>query len=154
MKTITLTNEQYQALLNGESVTIEPPKPKVEKWQPKGGEWFVAGEGSIPKQQSYKKFANFGTEYPTKEAAEKARDAMRTHNRLLAWLAENDDGWVADWSDDEQGKYYIYLESNPKEKASYGFNANWYCRNLVTVYMSEQNAIKLCELLNDGVVEL
>ena len=157
MKTIQLTDEQYQALLNGETVTIEPPKPMVEKWQPKGGEYFIGINGRIVEVDddwTSEGPINFGMVYPTKESAEKARDAMRTHNRLLAWLAENDDGWVADWNDNVQAKCHVYLGCDPEEEVPYSFSINWECKDLSTVYMSEKNARKLCELLNKGVVEL
>lgn len=153
MKTIQLTDEQYNALMQGEPVTIEPPKPKVEKWQPKGGYFYIEQDGYITNQRSTNKPTAFGMAYPTKEAAEKARDAMRKHNRLLAWLAENDDGWVANWRDDDQGKYYVYSVHTPEGKV-YRFNINWNDCGLGTVYMSKNNALKLCKLLNDRVVEL
>lgn len=142
-----------EEILNNMPDEPEPePKPKhVEKWQPKGGLWFVAGEGSVTKHRSYEKFSKFGVEYPTKEAAERARDAMRVHNRLLAWLSENDDGWVADWDNINETKWYVYFDYIR------GVWNRWSSSVYETpgiVYMSGANAEKLCELLNDGVVEL
>jgi hypothetical protein len=152
MKTIQLTDEQYQALLNGESVTIEPPKPKVEKWQPKGGSWCLTTYGYIVQgSDDYSEIDNFGMRYPTKESAEKARDAMRVHNRLLACLSENDDGWVADWEDERQEKCYLYFNHYDNDWEFAWAIAH---QQLGTVYMSQQNAEKLCNLLNEGVVEL
>lgn len=149
MKTIQLTNEQYEALMQGQSITIEPPKP--EKWEPKGGEWFVSSLGIVHRGVSVEQPRLFGAEYSTKEAAEKARDAMRVHNRLLAWLAENDDGWVADWSDDKQVKWFVFY--NPR-KNMWHCGGNSFTIGAGTIYMSQQNAEKLCKLLNEGVVEL
>lgn len=152
MKTIQLTDEQYSALMQGEPITIEPPKP--EKWQPKYGEWYVSISGRVLKGRPFGTFPSFfGMEYQTEEQAVKARDAMRKHNRLLAWLSENDDGWVADWNDDRQGKYYIYSVSTSRGK-KYGFASDWDYKDLTRIYMSENNARKLVELLNDGTVEL
>ena len=120
------------------------------KWSPKGGEWSVDAQGSIINYlKSNLKCREFGTEYQTKEQAEKARDAMRNHNRLLAWLAENDDGWKADWSD-IQRKYFVYLVRDGLYRVSY----ITLHKALGTVYMSEANANKLCKLLNEGLVEL
>ena len=152
MKTITLTDEQYQALCAGESITIEPPKPK--QWGPKKGPYFIGLGGHIIKSRVLdEEILSFGQYYQTKEAAEKARDAMRTHNRLLSWLSENDDGWLADWDDSSQGKYFIH--SKPKsEGKKYRFTHDWECKDLAKVYMSRENAIKLCKLLNSGEVIL
>jgi hypothetical protein len=152
MKTIQLTDEQYQALLNGESVTIETPKPKVEKWQPKGGSWCLTTYGYIVQgSDDYSEIDNFGMRYPTKESAEKARDAMRVHNRLLAWLSENDDGWVADWEDDKQVKWFVFY--NPRD-GRWRSGGNSFTRGLGAVYMSRKNAEKLCKLLSEGGIDL
>jgi hypothetical protein len=151
MKTITLTDEQYQALCNGESVTIEPPKPKVEKWQPKGGQWYVQQDGEIRNQKSTNYPRQFGMSYPTIKHAEKARDAMRVHNRLLAWLSENDDGWVSDWEDTYTLKSYVFYNSKKREWQASHLQ---YVPVIGAVYMSKENAEKLCKLLNEGVVEL
>lgn len=146
MKTIQLTNEQYHALMQGESVTIEPPKPKAEKWQPKGGEWFVNARGEIERLPTEQVTREFGVEYQTKEQAEKARNAMRKYNRLLAWLAENDDGWVADWDNDDQEKWSVRYHHTSK---SYETVYNYTIRSLGSVYMSQASAEKLRKLLND-----
>lgn len=149
MKTITLTEEQYSALMQGEVVTIEPPKPK--QWRPKGGDWYVTRYGIVGKYCNSEKAQDFGTLYKTEEQAVKARDAMRKHNRLLAWLAENDDGWDADWDNDDKAKWSVHYKHISK---SYETVVNYSVRSLGTVYMSQNNAEKLAKLLNDGVVKL
>ena len=60
MKAIELTDEQYEALMNGQSVTIEPPKPKPNKWE--------------PEQELLVEYCN----------------EKWLHDRLLAWRAEHD----------------------------------------------------------------
>ena len=152
MKTITLTEEQYRALMQGESVTIEPPKPKLEKWQPKGGEWFVNVTGEVFKSvYSPPEIVDFGLCYPTKEQAEKASEDMRQHNRPLVWLVENDDGWIADWDNDKQLKYSVIFNHRLNK---YEIVFSRYAKYMGAVYMSEANAEKLAALLNDGVVVL
>ena len=148
MKTIELTEEQYQALCKGEPVTIEPPKPK--QWEPMPGAFYIEKDGSITKFCTSIRNA-FGMAYPTLKAAEKARDAMRVHHRLLAWLAENDDGWEADWNKHEQAKFSLFQNVY---NGFWSFENNTQYMKLGTVYMSYQNAEKLCKLLNDGMIEL
>lgn len=100
---------------------------------------------------------HYGVEYHTREAAEKANKAMRTHNRLLAWVSENDDGWKPDWNDDTQHKYYLskyYSKYVPQAITAYNVGHNSYLPSMNTIYMSKQNALKLCKLLNDGIVIL
>lgn len=149
--TIILTDEQMKALQAGQSITIDPPK-KVTKWEPKGGHFHISETlGSIEEFQ-YKNstLTEAGLTYQTHTQAEKASKALRSYARQLAWLAENDDGWVADWNIDNQFNYYIYYNEafGKYEKA---YNHKW--KMLNTIYMSVQNAEKLCNLLNDGIVE-
>ena len=147
MKTIELTEEQYKALMENGEIVLKTP---VKKWEPEGGEWTVDWSGDIRELETEQECAKFGTEYPTKERAEKARDAMRTHNRLLAWLDENDDGWVADWGIDEEKFSVCYNHSNKK----WDVWGNEFAQYVGEVYMSKNNAEKLADLLNKGIVEL
>ena len=148
--TIQLTAEQFQALQSGQPITIEPPKPAITKWEPIGGRFTV----DLIKLNSYEicsenKYRLAGTEYQTKAQADSAAKAIRAYARQLAWLAENDDGWVADWSKD-QNKYYVtYSHEKAKFETTFCFQSN----HLSTIFMSEANATKLAQLMNDGIVE-
>jgi len=150
MKAITLTEEQYKALTNGEAITIRPPKTKA-KWEPKGGNWYIEDCGKIYAGCTDSEFRGFGHFYQTKEQAEWARDKMRSFNRQLAWLAENDDGWREDWSNSSQNKWYIGYDHSRKRYVVMSAN---YFKDLKKIYMSADNAKKLADLLNSGEVEL
>lgn len=148
--TITLTDEQMKALQSGQSITIEPPKPTITKWEPKGGDYRVQSDLTIFKNQSSRDFKNSGIEYKTQAQAEQAAKALRSYARQLAWVSEHYDGWEADWSDRDQNKYYVfYCNNNRKFKPDYCFRS----QDLATIYMSKANAIKLTQLMNDGIVE-
>ena len=150
IKKLALMQKQMNDL--EETINAMPDEPKtVEKWEPKAGDWFVSGDGNVSRQNTREDFARFGTEYQTKEAAEKARDAMRAHNRLLAWLSENDDGWVADWGDTSNIKYYVFYKHQTNK---WDILSNSGYRTPGIVYMSHENAKKLCKLLNDGTIKL
>ena len=109
--TITLTDEQMKALQSGQSITIEPPKQSITKWEPKGGDYKVKYDLTGPTLDTSIMISELqsGLRYNNKSQAEQAARALRSYARQLAWLAENDDGWVADWSDAYQGKYQIYI---------------------------------------------
>jgi len=149
--TIELAEEQYKALALGESIIIT--LPNKEKWEPKGGDWIIsAGGGVLPYGSCITpKATEFGHVYGTEEQAKQARDLMRSFNRQLKWLAENDDGWRADWSDFDQKKWYVTYIHNIRR---YGVSYNGAYQMVGVVYMSEDNAKKLCNLLNKGIVEL
>ena len=150
---ITFTKEQVKAIADafsrGESITIEPPKSDITKWEPKGGDYCILKDFSVALVNNNCTYPKHMT-YQTESQAEQAAKALRSYARQLAWLSENDDGWVADWKDTSQEKYYIYYE----EKTNYyNINSNQVCKDINTIYMSKKNAKKLCQLLNDGIVE-
>jgi hypothetical protein len=154
LKTITLTDEQYQALTNGESITIEPPKKPIVKWNPKGGEYFIDLEVNSIYYGANPAFtyntSKAGLEYGTLKAAENALRAIRSYARQLAWLDENDDGWRADWNDFNQEKYCVYY--NQRDKV---YSKTYYKlpRYFFSIHMSRENSEKLVKLLNSGEVE-
>ena len=151
---IQLTTEQFEALQSGQPITIEPPKPAIQiaKWKPIEGNYCVvnyclsAGYYNIPPSNA----ADSGLTYKTKSQADSAAKAIRAYARQLAWLAENDDGWVADWNDYKQNKYFVSYNHYPQKIT----RCNSYNTQFInTIYMSEANASKLAQLMNDGIVE-
>ena len=86
----------------------------------------------------------------TIEAAEKASDAMRTHNRLLAYVDEFGGDWEADWSDDHKNYYVCYAHLRMAWSATMSSTT---CTG-GTVYMSEECAKDLAAKLNSGEVRL
>ena len=149
--TIQLTAEQFEALQSGKPITIEPPKSAITKWEPKPGAFTINLVSLVSYEAgSNDKYRLAGAEYQTKAQADSAAKQLRAYARQLAWLAENDDGWVADWSDAYQGKYQIYIEHNGNKINTH---RNFIDRSIGLIYMSEANATKLAQLMNDGIVE-
>ena len=145
--TIQLTAEQFEALQSGQPITIEPPKPTTTKWEPRGGCIQITASLNVTDKWEP---TSAGMCYPNINKANSAAKALRSYARQLAYLAENDDGWVADWSKD-QNKYYVtYSHEKAKFETTYCFQSN----HLSTIFMSEANATKLAQLMNDGIVEL
>ena len=149
--TIQLTAEQFEALQSGQPITIEPPKPTIAKWEPKGGNYKVKYDLTGPTLDTSIMVSELqsGLRYNNKSQAKQAAKAIRAYARQLAWLAENDDGWIADWSKDEN-KYYVTYSH---EKAKFEALACYQSNHLSTIFMSEDNATKLAQLMNDGIVE-
>ena len=144
--TIQLTAEQFQALQSGQPITIEPPKPTTTKWEPRGGNIQITASLNITGKWEP---TSAGMCYPNINKANSADKALRSYARQLAWLAENDDGWIADWSKD-QNKYYVTYSH---EKAEFETTFCYQSNHLSTIFMSEANATKLAQLMNDGIVE-
>lgn len=149
--TIQLTAEQFEALQSGQPITIEPPKPVITKWEPAGGEYTIRTSlDDVVKCKSAKPFRLVGLEYQTKSQANSAAKQLRAYARQLAWLAENDDGWIADWSNMNQDKYFIYYDFDKNDFRKSSVN---YSKYINIIFMSEANASKLAQLMNDGIVE-
>ena len=151
--TIQLTAEQFQALQSGQPITIEPPKPVIQiaRWNPIGGEFSISNSFSVLGIKTEDEVKKSGMKYKTKDQAENAAKQLRAYARQLAYLAENDDGWVADWSENSsQYKYYIYFNHDRK---LYDFSSDVRALTPGLIFMSSANAIKLAQLMNDGIVE-
>ena len=145
--TIQLTAEQFKALQSGQPITIEPPKPTINKWEPRGGNIQITASLNVTGKWEP---TSAGMCYPNTNKANSAVKALRAYARQLAWLAENDDGWAADWNEYDQNKYFIQYSNKDSEfQTSKVYQAN----SINTIYMSEPNATKLAQLMNDGIVE-
>lgn len=157
MNTITLTDEQYQALQNGESITIAPPKTTV-LWEPKEYNYCIVDYyiSASYFDRAPKGAASSGLTYKTKTKGDTAAKTLRSYARLLSWLSENDDGWEPNWNDDSQQKFYLRKDHNKalEPNSRYYVENNNSLQSVAVVYMSQQNANKLCKLLNNGIVIL
>ena len=149
--TIQLTAEQFEALQSGQPITIEPPKPVITKWEPKPGAFTIDLISLVSYEAfSINEYRLAGAEYQTQSQADSAAKQLRAYARQLAWLAENDDGWIADWNDYKQNKYFVsYNHYHQKITRGNSYNTQF----INTIFMSEANASKLAQLMNDGIVE-
>ena len=138
--TIQLTAEQFEALQSGQPITIEPPKPTVIKRQPIGGNYPISFSSNLNKE---------GFAYSTSQADSEVKQ-LRAYARQLAWLAENDDGWVANWSDNKQLKFYVYYYHGSETYEVYHSTT---VQIIGLIHMSEENATKLAQLMKNGLVE-
>ena len=152
--TIQLTAEQFQALQSGQPITIELSKPTIQiaKWKPIEGNYCVVNYclSADYYNKAPSNAADSGLTYKTQSQADSAAKQLRAYARQLAWLAENDDGWVADWNDYDQNKYFIQYSNEDSEfQTSHVYQAN----HISVIFMSQANAEKLAKLMNDGIVE-
>lgn len=99
-------------LLN-EAEVAELTKPKVEDWEPKGGEWYVR-HALVSRASSTDECRQYGIEFETEEAAEKARKVLTIYNRLYKLAEELNEGWTPDWSDSNQLKFHVCFSHTRK----------------------------------------
>jgi hypothetical protein len=151
MKKIELTKEELNQLMNGEDVLrIEcnglhiTIKEKVEKWEPKFGEFTLSFnmqpvfvKDHVKSQENLKFLRESGMLRGTYGQAERAAKKMRAFNRLLAYVDEFDPEY--EWRCGEDN-YYIIVDSNTN-KFEYDYDAFLYKTGMV--YMSQKVAQEL-----------
>lgn len=144
MKTITLTDEQYQALQRGESITIEPPK---QKWEPKGGEWYISGGGTLGCTATDNNYRMLGNEYATSEQAERELPEIRMANRARAYRREFAPDCVVPPAGERA--WCVWIDANGRAVA------DWHRVRVVgAVFMPQDVAKQLAADINSGRVEL
>jgi hypothetical protein len=155
MKTIQLTDEQYNALKNGESITIEPPKKKP--WKPEKGQkyFYIESTRSVTATTYHSDSIDdrrlaCGNAFSSKENALKASKAMRTHNKILQYIIENDSDWEADWDDHDQMKSFPWFNHSTKKWHS---TFDTILQAAGALYCSKKCCEELVELLNNGWLE-
>jgi hypothetical protein len=148
MKVVEVRLRKALAELDALIEALEKPK----QWEPRGGYHAVLSNGfNLPLAVITAEQRKFGIVRHTREEAEKARDAMRTHNRLLAYVDEFGGDWEADWKDEGQGKYTIMYSHSSD---SWIKDWNWSASSLGTVYMSQECVGGLIVKLESGEVIL
>ena len=151
MYTINLTKEQFEQLQSNKTLTINLDEQKQEKWIPSSGKWNISLiDEPYETNIQNKRYTEAGVEYETEEEAIKASKAIRAYARQLKWLSENEDNFKPDWNNISQQKNYVTYDNRHK---IYDIGLNFENTNVNTIYMSANNAEKLCRLLNEGVVE-
>lgn len=147
MKTIELTDEQYEKLCSGEDIIIKPPN---KKWIPHPGSHAININGTIyfdniPKNNS------FGNVRDCKRLADAAAKRMITNNLISAYVDEMAPSYAPNWND-STGLRYTIGYSYPRSK--YVVIMSSHIRNLSDVYMPKEIANELCEKLNSGEVDI
>jgi len=148
---IHLTEERMAQLQSGKPITIEPPK--LKQWEHAGGDFYVDSTGDIRRVPSSSEARKFGSERKTLEAAEKASDVMRTHNRLLAYVEEFGGNWKADWEDMGQKKWFVYY-THECNFTDWAISYTGTMQAAGAVYMSKDCAEELIKKLKSGEVVL
>ena len=126
----------------------------LNKWEPKGGPWIISTDHRVVEGCSTPGNRTAGHEYPTKAQAEKARDAMDIHNRLLAYVSEFDAGWEANWNNTSQMKYVVSQDITRPIRNQWAYSLANTLQYTGAVYMSKKCAKELVDKLNSGAVVL
>lgn len=137
-------------MLLGALIKERDANSKPEKWEPKGGEWYVDTVGAVCDVPSDIDCKNYGVEFETREAAEKAAKYYRKIHRLYKLAEELNEGWEPDWGDISQKKYHVAYNHSISEWFMY-----WdYRVNRSTLYFKdEQTANRAIELIKNGALE-
>jgi hypothetical protein len=172
--TITLTQEQIEALNRGEVITIQPEfkypmyfksnlNGMVVKFTKLNAGTIVVGNEFWPVGPYHTDFKphtctntwtylpNYKEKWYPKETIDPDDVELQKYLNLRKYVAEFDKGWVADWNDNKQPKCVVYFDHYNNKFDCIGRCVVEY---IGAVYMSEQCAIELCRKLNSGRVVL
>ena len=146
----TASLEQNIERMKKELADMEAKLKAGEKWDPKGGDWFVDFNGSIDYSTSPRlDHIAFGTAFQTKEQAKVASKLMRERNRIIQYVLEHEPNWKFKNRPFEPNYYVYYDYSHNKWKI-----ADLRSMKGQHIYMSEWVAKKLASDLNSGRVVL
>ena len=143
--------------LDADSVTkVEPIKEEeVKPWRAKAKLMQISQYGTVNKADDHHNTFSSNPGFNSKSYAEMVADEIYKLKAMYSWLEENDDGWKPDWNDADQPKFFVANSDNSTpEGIIYCVQQNFSTKNLTCVYMSEDNADKLCRLLNYGLIKL
>lgn len=118
-------------------------KKKTVRWRAeKGGKYYIIdvdfGNGiGVCSEDDYiidNRRYNMGNYFKTQEEAELVKEKILIYNELKDLALELNNGEEIDWTDDCEGKYYIYYDNYFKELKSVGIYItkvffNIYCLN-------------------------
>ena len=140
------TKKQIESL---EQQLAEVKKPKP--WEPQGGIFTISSDGQVYSCYTLEVYRQFGAERMTAQLAQKAAEAMRIHNRLLAYVHEFAPDYEPDWNNPREYKYFVYFD---KIRNKWQMTYNEIFNSLGAVYMPEQVAHDLVAKLTSGEVVL
>jgi hypothetical protein len=141
-----LTKEQVAllGLPEGSIVTLdikEPPKP----WQPSlHGRYYIDRDLEVkeyPQLLAYQLIAE--NTFESKRYAEFCAKYLKSQLKVMQWIWENKSFGSKDC--------YIYEQANT---GKYTYSIDGLRSKPFTPYMSQEQAAKLCQLINDGLYEI
>lgn len=165
--TIKMDSTMFDRLNKGEDVNIKltldadsvievkPVKGDIKIWRAKTKLVQISQYGTVNKSDDHHNTFTSNPGFNDKSYAVMVANEVYRLKAMYSWLEENDDGWKPDWNDADQAKFFVaYSDNSTPEGIIYCVQQNFSTKNLTGVYMSENNADKLCRLLNDGLVKL
>jgi hypothetical protein len=141
MKTITLDGVEYK---------LTPVKKEIEKWQPKGGNYYVDLYGDACHGLNARYSRTFGIEFQTKQQAKTASKLMRQRNRLICYVLEHEPDWDFEFKP-EENNHYICFDCDADR---FFCSSNMDIEDISKIYIPKKVAEKLVDDLNNGVFEL
>ena len=160
---VKIDSTMFNRLNRGEDVNIkltfdtdsvtntEPVKEEVKPWRAKTKFFQISQYGVANKADDHHSTFSSNPGFNSKSYAEMVADEVYKLKAMYSWLEENDDGWEPDWKDEDQVKCCVSYNNKHNR---YVVIESYRTEHTLCVYMSKDNAHKLCKLLNDGLVKL
>jgi len=136
-----ITNEQWEKI---RSIIA----PEVKKWKPKEGQKFLTGKLTVASTNFDMRHSILAGMTGTEKELEQRAKILRRTARLHALACEL--GGAKEWVKDEQN-WYVYKDENDNAWLS-GWVDDYYEPS--KVYMTKKCAEKICDMINNGEVEI
>ena len=152
-----MTTNELIALWQSEQLTLSETKKLLDrliqernplpepKWEPKGGGYYVTSDGAGLNGGSQDTGRQYGIEFETREAAEKAAKYYRFIHRLYKLAEELNEGWEPDWRDVDQHKFSVWYDHGG---GKYEVDSYWRIDLLAPVFKDKTTVNKAIEILN------
>lgn len=128
---------KFNNLLEALGTPVPEPKKEFKRWRAEENEtyWFITDVDSVCDDLEEKTPGDdfrydLGNYYQTEELAQKALDKQIALTKLNDIILEKNEGWVADWSDEEQLKIAITFDRFDRKANRY------YCWSYVGMHIN------------------
>lgn len=122
---------------------------------PSGKCWIVEAFNASSSRESFPIKQNLlsnGCYRTTQENALNAAIKRTSANIIEAYAEQIDPEWKENWSEwNNKAKYYIVYDNDAKE---FEYESILYSEAIGVPYMSENTAVKIVEMLNNGIIKL
>lgn len=121
-----------------------------EKWEPEGGVYQIDVRSDVFRDSHN---LRQDTGYPSRQEAQRTADLRKPLELLNRRIREENErtGFVADWENEMQSKYYINYSDN---KRKYIYVILFSSQILGQEPCNKESTKIICKELNDGVIEL
>ena len=131
--------------------SLKEYRVKKQKWQPsEQGDFYITSDNQIDTHPS-DGHVDFGVVFYSLDDAEKTAKVFRKFHRLYQLALDFNEGWIPDWTDGKQRKYFVEYDNFNKE---WNINYTVSYQLLNSIYFKSQRIAKhAIKMIEEGALE-